>query len=238
MAGETEERKEEVQAPPTLSRMKRLTIIAILLLSPALPAKEGFSVTLGVGGGIWNLDRGSLRSSLSGSSKYVPGDEERLLETISNGLALRFSMAYNILGYASIEAGLTAHGWNLGDSGSIGGSGHIGGVAHIHPFQFFMPERDFDATFFLGGSYSIIGGGHADENEDRGLDGGALELGFTGRYFPVSWVSFGAEIRFHFPFYDHWHTDWDDNEHYSIDPSPDAMFLSLLFLTSFHFQAG
>jgi hypothetical protein len=50
-------------------------------------------------------------------------------------------------------------------------------------------------------------------------------------------VSFGAEIRFYFPFYDRWHTDWDDNVHFDID-SPDAMFLTFLFLTSFHFQAG
>lgn len=220
--------------------MKRLTIIVILLLSPPLLAKEGFSVTVGVGGGIWNLDRKSLHDvlvPLANDRKIDPGDEERLLETIEDGLALRFSMAYNILGYASIELGITAHGWNMGDSSSIGGSGHIGGVAHIHPFQFFIPERDFDATFFLGGSYSIIGGGHDDEDLDRGLDGGALEFGFTGRYLPVSWVSFGAEIRFHFPFFNRWHTDWDDNEHFSID-SPDAMFLSLLFLTTFHFQAG
>jgi hypothetical protein len=216
--------------------MKRVIVIAILLLSPPLLAKEGFSVSLGVGGGIWNLDRGSLDKALEG--KAQPGDEERLLETLSDGLAIRFSMTYNIMGYASIEAGITAHGWNLGDAGKIGGSGHIGGVAHIHPFQFFMPERDFDATFFLGGSYSIIGGGHDNEDLDRGLDGGALEFGFTGRYFPASWISFGGEIRFYFPFYDRWHIDWDDNVNVDLDSSPDAMFLSLLFLTTFHFQAG
>ncbi len=220
--------------------MKPLTIIALLLLSPPIGAKEGFSVSLGVGGGIWNFDNQSLYSQVDkiNTPDVRPGDGKRLTETLSDGLALRFAMAYNILGYASIEAGITAHGWNLDDSGSIGGSGHIGGVAHIHPFQFFMPERSFDATFFLGGSYSIIGGGHADEDLDRGLDGGALEFGFTGRYFPASWISFGGEIRFYFPFYDRYHRDWDDNVHYPLDSSPDCMFLTLLFLTTFHFQAG
>ena len=186
------------------------------------------------------MDRKSLHTQVDKiQDPRVPtGDANKVLDELSDGLALRFSMAYNILGYASIEMGITAHGWNLGDSSSIGGSGHIGGVAHIHPFQFFIPERDFDATFFLGGSYSIIGGGHEDEDLDRGLDGGALELGFTGRYFPTSWVSFGGEIRFYFPFYDRWHRDWDDNVHFSLGSSPDCMFLTLLFLTSFHFQAG
>ena len=219
--------------------MKRLTVIAILLLSPPLLAKEGFSVTLGVGGGIWNLDGRSLHDQVNkiDDPRAPNGDAQKLLDELSDGLALRFAMAYNIMGYASIEIGITAHGWNLGDSSSIGGSGHMGGVAHIHPFQFFIPERDFDATFFLGGSYSIIGGGHEEEKDDRGLDGGALEFGFTGRFLTVSWVSFGAEIRFHFPFYSRWHTDWDDNENFPID-SPDAMFLSLTFLTTFHFQAG
>jgi hypothetical protein len=218
--------------------MKRFIVIAILLLSPPLLAKEGFSINLGVGGGIWNLDGKSLHDVVNKIPSGVdPGDADQLLETLKDGLALRFAMLYNIMGYASIELGITAHGWNLGDSSSIGGSGHMGGVAHIHPFQFFMPDRSFDATFFLGGSYSIIGGGHKEENDDRGLDGGALEFGFTGRYFPTTWVSFGAEIRFYFPFYDRWHTDWDDNVHFDID-SPDAMFLTFLFLTSFHFQAG
>jgi len=220
--------------------MKATIVIAILLLSAPLLAKEGFSVSLGVGGGIWDLGNRSLHESVNkieNDARVPNGDAERMLEKLSDGLALRFSMAYNILGYASIEAGITAHGWNLGDASSIGGSGHIGGVAHIHPFQFFMPDRSFDATFFLGGSYSIMGGGHKDEDLDRGLDGGALEFGFTGRYFPASWVSFGGEIRFYFPFYKRWHRDWDDNEHYDID-SPEAMFLTLLFLTTFHFQAG
>jgi len=120
--------------------MKRFIVIAILLLSPPLLAKEGFSLTLGVGGGIWNLDSRSLHDVVNRIPNNVPpGDADRLLETIEDGLALRFAMSYNIMGYASVEIGITAHGWNLGDSSSIGGSGHVGGVAHIHPFQFFMP---------------------------------------------------------------------------------------------------
>lgn len=219
---------------------ERLVVVWLLLASPALGAKEGFSVTIGVGGGIWNMDRGSLHKVVDKiDAPDVPnGDAERVLETLSDGLALRFAMAYNIEGYASIEAGITAHGWNLGDAGSIGGSGHIGGVVHFHPFQLFMPERSFDASVFLGGSYSIMGGGHADEDLDRGLDGGALEFGFTGRYLPIPWLSFGGEIRFHFPFFDRWHRDWDDDIHYALESSPDCMFLTLLFLTTFHFQAG
>jgi hypothetical protein len=220
--------------------VKRLIVASVLLLSPSLAAKEGFSVTIGVGGGIWNLDSGSLHSIVDKiQAPDVPrGDADRVLETLADGLALRFAMAYNIKGYASIEAGITAHGWNLGDSGRIGGSGHIGGVVHFHPFQFFIPERSWDATVFLGGSYAIMGGGHEDEDFDRGMDGGALEFGFTGRYLPISWLSFGAEIRLYFPFYGRWHRDWEEDIHYPMDSAPDCMFLSLLFLTTFHFQAG
>lgn len=219
--------------------MKRLIVVVLLLLSPPLMAKEGFSLSLGVGGGIWDLDSRSLHKAVDKITdpRAPDGDAQLLLDELTDGLALRFAMAYNILGYASVEIGITAHGWNLGDASSIGGSGFIGGVAHIHPFQFFMPDRSFDATFFLGGSYSIMGGGHENENDDRGLDGGALEFGFTGRYFPTTWVSFGAEIRFYFPFFTRWHTDWDDNEHFDID-TPDAMFMTFLFMTTFHFQAG
>ena len=220
--------------------MKRLIVIAILLLSPPLLAKEGFSVTIGVGGGLWDIDQTVLNRILTQKARPpCPCHDGALLwDEVTDGLALRFSMTYNIMGYASIEAGVTAHGWNLSEGDAIGGSGHIGGVAHIHPFQFFMPERDFDATFFLGGSWSIIGGGHPGSNDDRGLDGGALELGFTGRYFPVPWLSFGGEIRFYFPFFNRWHIDWDDDVFADLDESPDAMFITFLFLTTFHFQVS
>jgi hypothetical protein len=212
--------------------MKLRLILIGLLLSTAVNAREGFSVNIGIGGGFWSLDNDSLHESLAEIGR---SDGQRLIETLDDGLALRFSMAYNIRGYASIEIGMTAHGWNLG--GDIGGSGHAAGVVHIHPLQFFLPERDYDFSIYLGGGYSIIGGGHKNDDNDRGLDGGTLETGFAGTFYLTPWFSLGADFRFSVPFYDRWFVDWNDDEDYPLDTTPDMFFFSLTIVSTFRFQA-
>ncbi len=213
--------------------MKRTLAVLVLIYCLPAAAREGFSVGIGIGGGIWSLSESSLNSSLR---EIQRNDGRRLTETLDDGLAIRFGMAYNIKGYASIEMGITGHGWNLsGDD--IGGSGHVSVVAHLHPLQFWLPERDYDATVFLGGGYSIIGGGHSDGNFNRGMDGGELECGLTGSYYVTPWFSVGVQLRFSVPFYNRWVVDWGD-EDYSLSSSPSALFTSILATTTFHFQAG
>jgi len=214
-----------------------LMVCAFGLLCSSASAGEGFSVSLGVGGGLWNLPAGSLRSSLGKLNPPRSGEQVLLTEELADGLGVRFAMAYNILGYASVELGMTGHGWNLGKLDAIGGSGHATLTAHFHPLELFLPERDFDATVFLGGGYAILGGGHEDDALSRGLDGGLLELGLTGRYFFAPWFSLGAELRLGFPFFSRWHVDWEDGEDYALKDNPKAMFTGLLVTTSFHFAA-
>lgn len=216
---------------------RALIVIAFGLLCSPASAGEGFSVSLGVGGGFWNLPEGSLRSSLGKLNPPRAGEQVLLTNELADGLGVRFAMAYNILGYASVELGMTGHGWNLLDLPAIGGSGHATLAAHFHPLELFMPERNFDATVYLGGGYVILGGGHEDDALSRGLDGGLLELGLTGRYFFVPWFSLGAELRFGFPFFSRWHVDWEDGEDYALKDKPEAMFIGLLVTTSFHFAA-
>jgi len=218
--------------------MKRIWIVlAIACLAQTATAREGFSVSLGLGGGIWSLSDSDLAAQLA---KLDPprGDQGLLTGTLADGLGFRFAMAYNIRGYASVEIGITGHGWNLSDSDALGGSGHVALTAHFHPFELFMPERDFDVSVFLGGGYSIVGGGQAGDNLSRALDGGALECGLAGRWFFTNWFSLGAELRLSVPFFARWTVDWEDGEHYGLDASPQAVFLGILVTTGFHFQAG
>jgi hypothetical protein len=199
-------------------------------------AREGFSLQLGLGGGFFDLNSGALDSALT---KIGRAGERRLLsDPLGDGLAVRFALAYNIKGYASLELGMTGHGYNLDDSGALGGSGHVSLVAHLHPFQFVWPERDWDASVFLGGGWSILGGGQPGSQNDRGLDGGALECGLTGRYFLTRWFSQGAEIRFSVPFWDRWHVDWEDGEEYDLPGSPSSFFTAVLLSIGFHFVPG
>ena len=219
-------------------RRAMLTLTLFLccgLLAPRLSAREGFSIHLGLGGGIWNLGAESLGERLT--EIHRPAAEGALLtDSLDHGLALRLAFAYNIKGYASVELGITGHGWNLGNSDALGGSGHSSLVAHIHPLHFFLPaDRPYDASLFLGGGYSLVGGGQADDNRSRALDGGALECGLAGRYFFTDWFSLGAELRLTVPFYNRWVVDWGDGEDYDLDGSPSAVFVALLVHTGFHF---
>ena len=206
----------------------------VLLCSTPAFARDGFSVSLGLGGGVWHLDAGSLSSSLQEINR--PGAEGGLLtRSLADGLAVRFSMTYAIRGYASVEIGMTGHGWNLGGD-DLGGSGHVSLVAHFHPLQFWFPEREVDATVFLGGGYSILGGGQSDDDNSRGLDGGMLEFGFSGRYFFTPWMSLGGEVRFTVPVYQRWFVDWSNDVEFDLDSAPDALFVALLATVSFHFS--
>jgi hypothetical protein len=215
--------------------MRWLGFAMCLLCAVPCSAREGFSVQFGLGGGFFSLDEGDLSSALSDLSP-PRNDAARLTGTLADGLALRFAMAYNIKGYASVEAGLTAHGWNLGNADEIGGSGHLTFCGHFHPLQLWLPERDYDASVFLGGGYSIVGGGRDDHN--RGLQGGELEFGVTGRYFFTSFFSLGVDMRFAVPFYSTWFVDWDDDVQFDLDSSPGALFFTLLLVSSFHFVVG
>ena len=206
------------------------SLLVLLLLAPVTRAGEGFSLSLGLGGGVWHLPEDSLNDSLRQVGR---SDGNLLTGTLSSGLAVRLSFAYNILGWATIEAGFTGHGWNLGGA-DIGGSGHVAVVAHFHPLQLWWPERRWDATVFLGGGYTMLGGGHQDDNINRGLEGGLLECGLTGRFFIEDWLSVGVDLRFGIPFFETWIVDWGDIE-FSLSSSPPALFTQILAVTTFHF---
>ncbi len=211
-------------------------LFAMVTLAAPVRAGEGFSVSLGVGGGFWRLPAGDLGKTLQRLD--VPrGDQALLTEPLADGLALRFAMAYNIRDLVSIELGASGHGFKLDEPDAIGGSGHFALVVHFHPFGLFMPDRDFDASVFLGGGYAILGGGQAADDLSRGLDGGLLECGLAGRYFFTPWFSLGAEVRLGVPFFSRWHVDWEDDEHYGLDDHPEALFTALLITPTFHFAA-
>lgn len=214
--------------------MKKLVTILVVLAACPAAAREGFSVYLGIGGGFFDLSADTLGDSLE-EVHVSRADGALLTGTLSDGFALRLAASYTIRGYASIEAGITGHGWNLG-GGGLGGSGHVSLVAHLHPLQFFLPERDYDASVFLGGGYSILGGGQPNDDNSRGLDGGTLEFGLTGRYFLTPWFSLGAELRFSVPFFNRWFVDWGDDIEFDLKSSPKAFFTALLVSFGFHFS--
>jgi hypothetical protein len=213
---------------------KRIILLIGLTAATAGPASamQGFSVQIGVGGGFWDMKANSLATSLDSIGR--PGDD-RLTDSLSDGLALRFGMAYNILGFVAIDLGLMGHGWNLGGDDK-GGSGFASLGVTVFPLHAWLPERDYDVYLSVAGGFSMIGGGHVDDNDNRGLRGGMAEFGLGACYYLADWVALGAEFRVGVPFYDTWIVDWDNDETYPLDMRPDGVLMGLYFVTSFHFD--
>ena len=227
------------RADPICALFTGLVVFATvwLLLMPANAlANEGFSISLGVGPGLWDMNDRSLSASLGDADDELSDDSGLLSSAVSSGVAMRFAMMYTIMGYASVELGLTTQGWNL-FGGGIGGSGHASGCAHFHPLHLWLPRRDYDATLFLGGGYSFVGGGQSDNDDARALSGPAAETGLTARYYLAKWFAMGADFRVTIPFYDIWYADWTD-ETYDLGLAPDSYFYSALLVMTFQFVPG
>ncbi|MFL5320259.1 MAG: hypothetical protein ACJ790_11435 [Myxococcaceae bacterium] len=145
-------------------------LLSVFFAVPALAdtpefQKGGVMIGLQYGWGLWNLDRAKLAGQVGDA------DAATLVGDTQNGHSANFSLGYNILGHATIEATITGTGWNLTE-GNRGGGGFITGAAHWHPIQIFLKDqpRFYDASVFLGAGYGIMG-------ENRGIDGFVWQWG-------------------------------------------------------------
>jgi hypothetical protein len=206
-----------------------VAVLGTLVVSPLAHADEAISVRFGLGGGFWSLNKKSLEASLSKKENL---DSGLLADEVGDGMAIRFALEFDLGGYVSLELGASGHGYNL--SGGIGGTMHATGVLRFHPLEAFFPERNYDASVFAGGGYSMFGGGHKDSDDNRALTGGVAEFGFGGRYEFVDWFSLGAEYRIAIPFYDTWEVDMFGGEDHGLGFSPDMLFHALFLMINFH----
>lgn len=170
--------------------MIRFIALLGLVVPAAASAQPDFTrgaVVFGLqyGPGLWALDRRHLASQVGDGHAGVFVGDARNSHTAS------MRLGYNILGHATVEADLTATGWNLADQ-TRGGGGFLAGVAHWHPLALVWKDQPrpypIDATAFLGLGYGIAG-------QNRGMDGQLWEVGATGSYYFSPSVAVGLFAR-------------------------------------------
>ena len=124
--------------------------------------------------------------------------------------AVGLRLAYNILGFVSVGADVTATGWSIFDD-RRGGAGFAVGLIALHPLQFFFiqkEERPFGLDFstHVGLGYGIIG---VSQPQALAMDGIVVQWGLTVDYFFTK--NFGLEFfaKCNFLKLDKFYTDWD-----------------------------
>lgn len=128
----------------------------------------------------------------------------------SSPYAVGLRLAYNILGFVSLGADVTATGWSIFDS-RRGGAGFAVGMLAIHPLQFVFinkEERPFGLDFstHVGVGYGIIG---VSDPVALGMDGLVVQWGLTVDYFFTKY--FGVEFfaKCNFLEMNKFYFDWD-----------------------------
>lgn len=167
------------------------TFIAATVLFCALPSyaampelgKGGAVIALQYGWGMWGIDRQKLAPQVGQPNADV------IYADTQNGHSATLRLGYNILGHATVEALVTATGWDLTEA-NRGGGGFITGGAHWHPIEIFMKgkERFYDASIFFGAGYGLMG-------ENRGMDGFVWQFGLGADFFVNRIIAFGAFFR-------------------------------------------
>lgn len=175
-----------------IPRMRRTLPLLALLLLPSFAAArspaEGLVLRLEPGWAAWSLDGDKLRSQVGAHAGEI---DPLLIQQTQDAFAMGLSVGYNILGHATLAVGIDGSGWDV-DSTARGGAGIVTFTAAWHPVRLLDrsdPEGRWDASIFLGGGWGVMG-------EDRALDGLVLSTGIRGEFFPLSWLSVGASLRY------------------------------------------
>lgn len=124
--------------------------------------------------------------------------------------AVGLRLAYNILGFVSVGADVTATGWSIFDD-RRGGAGFAVGLIAVHPLQFFFikkEERPFglDVSTHVGLGYGIIG---TSQPVALGMDGIVVQWGLTLDYFFTKNIGLEFFAKCNFLKMDKFYFDWD-----------------------------
>ncbi len=208
--------------------MIRLIGLATLLASSAALADPpnfsagGFNLQIQYGPGFWTIDKTKLGAD-PGKNGLSVGDERAGLFTgmvndpkHTPGHTVSLSIAYNILGHASIGADLTATGWNVFDA-TRGGAGFAIGKVAWHPLELFFMKKEkrpiaLDFSTFFGLGYGIVGGATELAGQPLGMDGLIFEWGANVEYFFTRAFALGFFVRGVFLNWDKFYLDFNNRD--------------------------
>lgn len=138
------------------------------------------------GYGAWSFDRAAVAAGVG------PQAASTFVSEPQNTHALGIRLGYNILGHASIEASVSATGWNLTEA-SRGGGGFITGIVAWHPLALVWLKAEqrpvpIDANIYFGAGWGIVG-------QHFGMDGLALQTGINAEYYFAKSIGVGLFTR-------------------------------------------
>jgi len=145
-------------------------------------------------------------------SKYA----EAVTTDVGGGIAVNLQIGYNIMGYASLWADLSAHG-SFGAKSDTAGAGTIALMLGFHPLRF-VRNGQFPVDVRLYGGYGFfeILGYHETvfqtEATGKSWTGTAIPFGLSGEYrIPESVFAIGLDLRMVRATYDTWIYNFDDD---------------------------
>lgn len=196
--------------------MFRLICAAALLTTSAAFAdppkfsQGGVLFDLRYGAGWWAMDAAHVESQvgLGRGAAFVGALAGGRMDQASHTLAL--SLAYNILGHASVGADFTATGWNVFDA-SRGGAGFVTGKVAWHPLELVFLKKEqrpipLDVNTSFGVGYGIAGA-----NQPLfGMDGLVFQWGLEAQYFLARYFGLGAYVKGTFLDWRKFYLDYDN----------------------------
>jgi hypothetical protein len=180
-------------------------VIALsIALLPALAGAEGplfsrsgFFLGLQYGPGFFSFSQPDLALQVGDENATLFVSE---LQQWSHTGSAR--LGFDIAGHVSLEAALSATGWDI-MTVDRGGGGFLTGIVAWHPLQLlFNDDRAVDASLFAGAGYGIVG-------EYRGADGRVLTAGATLDYYFTPGIFLGGSFRYVKPEFDKFYVDYD-----------------------------
>jgi hypothetical protein len=205
------------------SMIRLLAVVATLaagtsLADPPHFSAGGFNLGIQYGPGFWTVDKAKLGADPGGKDGLMVGPTYAglFVDSLQNTHTVSLSLAYNILGHASIGADLTATGWRLFDATRGGGGMAIGKVAW-HPLELFFMKKDkrpipIDFSTFFGVGYGIVGGATAVAGAPTGMDGLLFEWGANIDYYFARSFGLGFFVRGVFLNWDKFYLDFNNRD--------------------------
>ncbi|MEC9072530.1 MAG: hypothetical protein VX938_09140 [Myxococcota bacterium] len=182
---------------------------------------------------------GEGRAGFMSTDEYL---NEVLKTDFGSGLGLQLRMGWNIKGYVSPELALYAHGNTLFSEGG----GHPSLRARLHPAEFWIhhDDRDWDASVFFGGGFSMGGYSHpeefkrGDDDDGKGWSGWHMVFGATFDYAVHDVLSFALDLNVMKVGYVTWIVNWNDNIHSLTKETPSTWVVAPTLMMKFHLGDG
>lgn len=192
-------------------------------------SKGGFNIQLQYGPGWWTMDPAKIDAASGTPLGTVFASDLPLDPAEAPSHSVSVSLAYNILGHASIGADITGTGWNISDP-ARGGAGFVIGKVAWHPLELVFLNKEqrpipLDFSTFFGVGYGIAGGGRTPN--PLGMDGLLFEWGANIDWFFARFFGLGFFARGVFFNWEKLYTDFNNNQFFALSSPSGGSFWTL-----------